>query len=83
MKEKQRKTASGFVYLILLIVILIGSIAAFINFAKQGGETGNPFPALLCVFLFAFDILCFKGLFDASIHGKTDQFILRFKKPAH
>jgi hypothetical protein len=66
MKEKQRKTASGFVYLILQVLILIGAIVGFINFAKQGAETGNPWPALACVFIIILDLLSFRGLFGVQ-----------------
>jgi len=66
MKEKQRKTASGFVYLILLILIGIGSIAGFIYAVQSAKDTGNPAMPLLCVFVLAVDALCFKGLFGVQ-----------------
>ena len=40
MKEKERRTASGFVYLALLALIAIGLVAGFIITARQANETG-------------------------------------------
>src|SRR5262249_50066696 len=66
MKEKPRKTASGFAYLILFILILVGSIWQFatsIHAAQTGGGPGWILPWLLIIIL---DIICFKGLFGVQ-----------------
>ena len=66
MKEKERRTASGFVYLALLALIAIGLVAGFIITARQASETGTPWGAMLCAFLLAIDLLCLKGLFGVQ-----------------
>ena len=66
MKEKQRKTASGFVYLILMILIGIGSIAGFIYAVQGAKDSGNPAMPLLWVFVFVVNVFCFKGLFGVQ-----------------
>jgi regulator of protease activity HflC (stomatin/prohibitin superfamily) len=68
-KEKQRTTASGFLYLILLILIAIGAIVGFVysvNSLNQADSTANPLPTIVCVFVFALTILSFKGLFGVQ-----------------
>ncbi|MBZ5607618.1 MAG: SPFH domain-containing protein [Acidobacteriia bacterium] len=66
MKEKERRTASGFVYLTLLALIAIGLLASFIITLRQTAETGNQWAAPLCAFLLAIDLLCLKGLFGVQ-----------------
>ena len=41
MKEKERRTASGFVYLALLVLIALGLLAALISAGRQVAETGD------------------------------------------
>jgi regulator of protease activity HflC (stomatin/prohibitin superfamily) len=66
MKEKKRRTASGFVYLALLALTAIGLVAGFIITARQANETGSPWGPMLCAFLLAVDLLCLKGLFGVQ-----------------
>ena len=66
MKEKERRTASGFVYLVLLIAIMIGAIAGFINTVQTANQTGNPWPPLGCVFVLLLAAVSLKGLFGVQ-----------------
>jgi regulator of protease activity HflC (stomatin/prohibitin superfamily) len=62
MKEKERHTASGFAYLVLMILILPLAIWGIIYF----GQTEQPILIVVCVLIAALDALCFKGLFGVS-----------------
>lgn len=62
MKEKELHTASGFVYLVLMIVILGLSIWGLIYFA-QADQPGWVFVFVPIIVL---DALCLKGLFGVS-----------------
>jgi regulator of protease activity HflC (stomatin/prohibitin superfamily) len=66
MKEKPRKTASGFAYLILFFLILVGSIWQFATSMQAAQIGGSPAWILLWVLVLALDILCFKGLFGVQ-----------------
>jgi regulator of protease activity HflC (stomatin/prohibitin superfamily) len=66
MKEKERRTASGFVYLVLLIAIMVGAIAGFINTVQRADQTGNPWPPLGCVFVLLLAAVSLKGLFGVQ-----------------
>src|SRR3979411_2035075 len=66
MKEKPRKTASGFAYLILFFLILVGSIWQLVASAQARQTGGSPGWVPLWVFVIALDLLCFKGLFGVQ-----------------
>jgi regulator of protease activity HflC (stomatin/prohibitin superfamily) len=62
MKEKERHTASGFAYLVLMILILPLGIWGMVYFAQADQPAGVLGFALVVVL----DCLCFKGLFGVS-----------------
>jgi regulator of protease activity HflC (stomatin/prohibitin superfamily) len=64
MKEIERHTASGFAYLILIVVVILASIAGIVHFAQP--ETAQPaaIVGLLLVILIA--AICLKGLFGVA-----------------
>jgi regulator of protease activity HflC (stomatin/prohibitin superfamily) len=62
MKEIERHTASGFAYLVLMILILPLSIWGIVYFA----QAEQPAGAVVLAIVLALDILCFKGLFGVS-----------------
>src|SRR5271163_162769 len=62
MKERELHTASGFVYLVLMIIILGASIWRLIYFA-QADQAGW---VIVFVPIIAIDALCLKGLFGVS-----------------
>ncbi len=64
MKEKERHTASGFAYLVLMILILPFSVWGIINFSQP--EKPQPFLVVVLAVVIVLDILCFKGLFGVS-----------------
>jgi regulator of protease activity HflC (stomatin/prohibitin superfamily) len=66
MKEKERRTASGFVYLVLIVLIGIGAIAGFIVTVPHTSETGNPGQPLACILVLLIDLVCLKGLFGVQ-----------------
>src|SRR5579871_4192776 len=66
MRERQRKTASGFVYLILFFLIAAFAIYSIINSAMAADQSGSPWPTLAWVVVFMLDILAFKGLFGVQ-----------------
>ena len=66
MKEKPRKTASGFAYLVLFFLVLVGSIWQFIASAQAAKEGGNPLMVFVWMLILALDLLCFKGLFGVQ-----------------
>jgi regulator of protease activity HflC (stomatin/prohibitin superfamily) len=65
-KEKKRTTASGYVYLVLLILIALAAVGGFIYGVQQANTEANPLPLLASMFVFGVDILCFKGLFGVQ-----------------
>ena len=64
MKEKERHTASGFAYLMLMIVIAPLSFWGIIHFSQP--EQAQPFAVVVCVIVLVLDLLSFKGLFGVS-----------------
>jgi regulator of protease activity HflC (stomatin/prohibitin superfamily) len=62
MKEKERHTASGFAYLVLMILILPSSVWGMIYFA----QSDQPILVVLLAFVIVLDALSFKGLFGVS-----------------
>jgi len=64
MKEKQRNTASGFAYLVLMILILPAAFGGIIYFAQPGQE--QPVVIVALALLMIIDIICFKGLFGVA-----------------
>jgi regulator of protease activity HflC (stomatin/prohibitin superfamily) len=62
MKEKERHTASGFAYLVLMVVIVPLSIWGIVYF----GQMEQPFAVAVLALVLALDVLCFKGLFGVS-----------------
>lgn len=67
MKEKQRRTASGFAYLIVLLVALFATIWELIQAitAVNTGQ-GSPLAVPAWTFLILFLLLCLKGLFGVQ-----------------
>ena len=64
MKEKPRNTASGFVYLVLMILILPAAVGGIIYFAQPEHE--NPAAIIPLMLLILIDVVCFKGLFGVA-----------------
>src|SRR5580700_7298798 len=64
MKEKERHTASGFAYLVLMILILPLSVWGLIHFSQP--EHLQPFAVVTCIVVLILDLLSFKGLFGVS-----------------
>ncbi len=62
MKEKERHTASGFAYLVLMIVIAPLSIWGIVHF----GQLEQPFVVAFLALVLVLDAICFKGLFGVS-----------------
>ncbi len=62
MKEKERHTASGFAYLVLMLVIAPFSIWGIVYF----GQSEQPLGVVLLALVLVLDLLCFKGLFGVS-----------------
>src|SRR5580700_3115974 len=66
MKEKQRETASGFAYLVLMILVFACAIWGTIWSAQASEQSGNPAQPLLFALLLVLDIVCLKGLFGVQ-----------------
>jgi membrane protease subunit (stomatin/prohibitin family) len=64
MKEKERHTASGFAYLVLMILILPLSVWGIIYFAQP--EHLEPVAIVGLALVVLFDLISFKGLFGVS-----------------
>jgi regulator of protease activity HflC (stomatin/prohibitin superfamily) len=64
MKEKERHTASGFAYLVLMIVIVPLSVWGIVYFSQP--EQLQPFAIVALVVILILDLLSFKGLFGVS-----------------
>jgi regulator of protease activity HflC (stomatin/prohibitin superfamily) len=64
MKEKERHTASGFAYLVLIILIVPLSVWGIIYFSQP--ERLQPFAVAVFVVILVLDLLSFKGLFGVS-----------------
>jgi regulator of protease activity HflC (stomatin/prohibitin superfamily) len=62
MKEIERHTASGFAYLVLMILIIPLSIWGIVYFA----QADQPAGVVVFVIVVVLDLLCFKGLFGVS-----------------
>jgi regulator of protease activity HflC (stomatin/prohibitin superfamily) len=62
MKEKERHTASGFVYLVLMILIVPLSVWAMVYFS----QSDQPLGVIAFVLILVLDLLSFKGLFGVS-----------------
>ena len=62
MKEKERHTASGFAYLVLMIVVVPLAIWGMVYF----GRMEQPVGVVGSVVVLVFDLLSFKGLFGVS-----------------
>lgn len=67
MKEKPRNTASGFAYLIVLILIGVGAFWGVIWSASQASaQDGSPLQPIFFALLLVLDIICLKGLFGVQ-----------------
>jgi len=66
MKERPRKTASGFAYLVLFILITIGTIWQLVVSIQAAEHGGGQAMILLWLFLLPFELLAFKGLFGVQ-----------------
>ena len=64
MKEKERRTASGFAYLVLMILIAPLSIWGVVYFSQP--ERFEVVAVVALVIVFVFDMISFKGLFGVS-----------------
>jgi membrane protease subunit (stomatin/prohibitin family) len=64
MKEKERHTASGFAYLVLMILILPLSVWGIVYFSQP--EQLQPVAIVALVLIALFDLVSFKGLFGVS-----------------
>jgi regulator of protease activity HflC (stomatin/prohibitin superfamily) len=64
MKEKERHTASGFAYLVLLVAVLPLSVWGIVYFSRP--ERAEPAAIVLFLFIIVCDLICFKGLFGVS-----------------
>jgi len=62
MKEKERHTASGFAYLVLMILIAPLSIWGIVYF----GRLNQPFGKVSLILVLILDLISFKGLFGVS-----------------
>jgi len=65
MKEKERRTASGFVYLTLLALIAISLLAGLLITLRHHHGNGNPLAATFALLL-PLDLICLKGLFGVQ-----------------
>jgi hypothetical protein len=66
MKEKQRQTASGFAYLVLLLAGVAFSFWMMISAIGQVRETGNPLPIFGWMFMIVLFFFLMKGLFGVQ-----------------
>jgi regulator of protease activity HflC (stomatin/prohibitin superfamily) len=64
MKEKERHTASGFAYLVLMILVIPLAVWGMIYFSQPPQE--QPFSAVVCGLILAIDVICLKGLFGVA-----------------
>ena len=64
MKEIERHTASGFAYLILIVVVILASIAGIVHFAQP--ETAEPAAIVGLMLLILISVICLKGLFGVA-----------------
>jgi regulator of protease activity HflC (stomatin/prohibitin superfamily) len=62
MKERERHTASGFAYLVVMILILPLAVWGMIYF----GQSERPFAMAGCVIVLVLDLVSFRGLFGVS-----------------
>src|SRR5258708_36729752 len=62
LKEKERKTASGFTYLVLLIVVFAACIWGMITLAQPAVAEANVGWLMALAFVLVLDVLCIKGL---------------------
>jgi hypothetical protein len=62
MKERERHTASGFAYLVVMILIVPLSIWGIVYF----GQSDRPFAVAGCIIVLILDLVSFKGLFGVS-----------------
>src|SRR5258708_2017373 len=66
LKEKERKTASGFTYLVLLIVVFAACIWGMITLAQPAVAEANVGWIMALAFLLVLDVICIKGLFGVQ-----------------
>jgi regulator of protease activity HflC (stomatin/prohibitin superfamily) len=64
MKEKERHTASGFAYLVLMILVIPLTVGGMIYFAQP--EQSQPAGVVFLILVLAIDLICFKGLFGVA-----------------
>jgi len=64
MREKERHTASGFAYLVLMLLILPLSVWGIVYFSQA--DSLQPFAIVACVLVLLVDLVSFKGLFGVS-----------------
>src|SRR5580704_4284148 len=62
MKERERHTASGFAYLVVMILIVPLSIWGIVYF----GQSDRPFAMAALIIVLILDLMSFKGLFGVS-----------------
>jgi regulator of protease activity HflC (stomatin/prohibitin superfamily) len=62
MKEKERHTASGFAYLVLIILIAPLAVWGLVYF----GRAEQPFAVVVCVVVLILDLFSLKGLFGVA-----------------
>jgi regulator of protease activity HflC (stomatin/prohibitin superfamily) len=62
MKEKERHTASGFAYLVVMILIAPLAVWGIVT----SGRAEQPLGVVACVIVLILDLLSFKGLFGVS-----------------
>jgi uncharacterized membrane protein YqjE len=67
MKEKQRRTASGFAYLIVIVLAIFGAVWEFIGaVGAVKAEQGSPYAVLGWLASIPLLLLCLKGLFGVQ-----------------
>lgn len=64
MKEKERHTASGFAYLVLMIAMIPLALGGMFYFSQK--ESSQPPGVIFFGLVFVVDLICFKGLFGVS-----------------
>src|SRR5258708_20584814 len=77
LKEKERKTASGFTYLVLLIVVFAACIWGMITLAQPAVAEANVGWIMALAFLVVLDVICLKGLFGVQAESGRGAAALR------
>src|SRR6266404_3754948 len=66
MREKQRKTASGFAYVVVFIVVFAAALWGLARVAAQASEGEAAAPPIFLAIVLVLDVICFKGLFGVQ-----------------